>query len=239
MINQTKLLIAKRLLRFLKYIGIAVLSFVTFVLLYLLAAYVLSRISTEKEASSSNDVSIYILSNGVHTDLVMPLKTEIVDWSKEIQFAHTTGKDTVMQFVALGWGDKGFYLETPTWADLKFSTAFKAAFALSTSALHATFYKSMKEGKECVKIPISKDQYTRLVAYIQNSFDKDANGHYINIPTKAVYGANDAFYEAKGSYSLFQTCNTWANKGLKSCGQKAALWTPFDTGIFYHYNQNK
>ena len=58
---------------------------------------------------------------------------------------------------------------------------------------------------------------------------------YIN--TDAVYGKNDAFYEANGSYSLFHTCNTWANNGLKACGQKACFWTPFDSGIFYHYDK--
>jgi hypothetical protein len=35
---------------------------------------------------------------------------------------------------------------------------------------------------------------------------------------------------------MFHTCNTWANNGLKSCGQKAALWTPFDSGIFGQYS---
>jgi uncharacterized protein (TIGR02117 family) len=224
------------LLRALKLAGFAILAVVALVLIYLLAAYILSRISTGKEPVTSNDVSIYILTNGVHTDLVLPIKSDVIDWSQEIKFEHTINKDTTMKLVALGWGDKGFYLETPTWANLKFSTAFNAAFALGSSALHATFYKTLKEGKDCKKINLSKEQYVRLVNYIQESFDKDAAGHYQNIPTKAVYGTNDAFYEAKGSYNLFQTCNTWANNGLKSCGQKAALWTPFDTGIFYHYD---
>ena len=52
------------------------------------------------------------------------------------------------------------------------------------------------------------------------------------------YGKNDAFYEATGRYSLFHTCNTWTNNALKIAGQKACVWTPFDTGIFYHYQYN-
>ena len=56
------------------------------------------------------------------------------------------------------------------------------------------------------------------------------------IPTKSVYGTNDAFYEAKGHYSLFYTCNSWANQALKAAHQKAALWTISDTGILQHYN---
>jgi hypothetical protein len=73
------------------------------------------------------------------------------------------------------------------------------------------------------------------VKYILDSFQQDANGHLINIQTNANYSHADAFYEAKGSYSLFHTCNTWANNGLKASGQKCCLWTIFDTGIFLKY----
>ena len=219
----------------LKVLGISILAIVLFVGLYLLSAFILSRISVAREDTENNDIAIYILTNGVHTDLVLPIRNEYIDWSKIVRFENTTGNDTLAQYIAFGWGDKGFYLETPTWADLKFSTAFKAAFALSTSAIHATFYKQMHEDKTCVKINISKEQYLRLIAFIQKRFDTDANGEFIHIVTNANYGKNDAFYEAKGRYNLFYTCNTWANNGLKSCGQKACLWTAFDTGIFYQY----
>ena len=216
-----------------------VLGFILFVCIYLLMAFVLSRIRVEKEITSVSDVTIYILTNGVHTDIVMPVKNPQIDWSTEIKFHNTVSKDSLMEYVALGWGDKGFYLETPTWADLKFSTAFKAAFSLSTSAIHATFYKNMNEGEACKKISISKEQYARLIKFVKNSFMTNSNGNFIHIVTNANYGKDDAFYEANGSYSLFHTCNTWANNGLKTCGQKACLWTPFDTGIFYHYENNE
>ncbi len=227
-----------RLKKAFKITGYSVLSLISFVAIYLLSAFVLSRISVDKETASTEDVSIYILTNGVHTDLVMPVKSPQIDWSNDIKFQNTVSKDSLMQYVAMGWGDKGFYLETPTWADLKFSTAFKAAFSLSTSAIHATFYKNMREGETCKRISISKEQYSRLINYIKNSFKTTSGGDFMYIPTNANYGNDDAFYEATGSYNLFHTCNTWANNGLKACGQKASLWTPFDTGIFYHYDNN-
>ncbi|QMW00962.1 TIGR02117 family protein [Spirosoma foliorum] len=229
----------KSVYRLLKSIGALLLIVTILISTYLLSAYLFSRVSVNKKDSGTNDVSIYILTNGVHTDLVMPIKNNQIDWSDEIKFENTVSKDTLFQYVALGWGDKGFYLETPTWADLKFSTAFKAAFALGSTAIHATFYTTMIEGKDCVKIKLSKEQYIKLIHYIKSSFRLDANGHLINIKSHANYGINDTFYEATGSYSLFHTCNTWANNGLKSCEQLACLWTPFDTGIFYQYNQHK
>ena len=221
--------------RIFKYLLYTILGFIAYVALYLLAAIGIPKISVNNSPIKGNDVVMYIKTNGVHTDLVVPVKNEQIDWSKEIKFSNTVAKDSTMEYLAMGWGDKGFYLETPTWADLKFSVAFKAAFALSTTAIHATFYKTMTENESCRKILLSKEQYANLINYITNSLQHDSAGHAINIITKANYGNNDAFYEAKGSYSMFHTCNTWANTGLKKAGQKACLWTPSDKGIFNLY----
>lgn len=220
-----------------KIIGKIVLGFIAFIILYAIAAYTLPKIGVAKEAGTSPDVTIYIHTNGVHTDVVLPVSNELYDWRKDIKFENTISKDTAAKYIAFGWGDKGFYLNTPTWAQLKFSVAFRAAFALSTSAMHATFYKSMQEGADCKKILISKEQYSRLIKYIRSSFKTDFGNNVINIKTKANYNNYDAFYEAKGKYNLFYTCNTWANNALKACGQKACLWTPFDKGIFNQYKE--
>ncbi len=227
----------KKLKKILKYLGYTVLSIVVFVLLYLTTAYCLSRITVDKEPIESDEVTIYIKTNGVHTDLVVPVRNEQMDWSKEIKFSNTKLKDTSMNFLGMGWGDKGFYLETPNWSDLKFSVAFNAAFALSTTAIHATFFKTMTENDSCIKLNLSRKQYARLVDYISESFQKDSAGHFIYINTDANYGNLDAFYEANGSYSMLHTCNSWANDGLKKCGQKACVWTAFDSGIFTNYRK--
>lgn len=217
--------------KLLKYIAIFVLSLVT----YLLIVTLLSFVSVNEDfAENQKEIPIYILTNGVHTDIVLPIKNEYHDWTSQLKFEHTKSKDTTYQFVALGWGDKGFYLETPTWADLKASTAVKAATGLSSSAMHVTFYKSLKENKSCKKIQISLENYKKMIAFINESF-QTKSGEFLKIETDAVYGKQDVFYEANGSYSLFYTCNSWANQALKTANQKAALWTISDSGIFRHY----
>lgn len=215
----------------------SLLALIILISLYFLAAWGLSRLSTSREAATTNEVSIYILTNGVHTDLVLPVRHAYIDWSQLLPFENTRGKDTLPAYVAFGWGDKGFYLETPTWADLKASTALKAAFNMSTSAIHVTYYRRMWEDESCRKIEISHTQYERLVKYVRNSFRGTVEERPQFIPTNAQYGDNDAFYEGRGSYHLFHTCNTWANNGLKSCGQRACWWTIFDTGIFLQYKK--
>ena len=213
----------------------AILGILLFLAFYTLAAFSLSKITVNSDATTQpKEVSIYILTNGVHTDLVVPIKNESKDWSQEIKVENTKAKDSTAQFIAFGWGDKGFYLNTPQWSDLKASTAFNAAFGLGNSAMHATFFKSLTESKSCIKIAVSKENYERLVQYIESAFQYDANQNPIFIEA-TTYGNYDSFYEAKGKYNLFQTCNSWANGGLKAANQKAAFWTVTDTGIFYHY----
>jgi len=222
-----------------KITGIIILGVIGLISVYLISAYCLSRITVAEEKGNKKEVTIYIKTNGVHTDLVVPVRNNQMDWSKEVKFSNTLSTDTTFNYLAMGWGDKGFYMETPTWADLKASVAFKAATGLSSTAIHATYYTAVKEDSDCVKIEISREQYARLIKYIGDSFRKDANGHFINIKTNANYGKTDAFYEAKGRYSLFHTCNSWTNAGLKASRQRACLWTAFDTGIFLNINRER
>ncbi len=206
------------------------------ILLYALLAWLLPFIETsEKKTSDPKNIPIYIYTNGVHTDIVMPVKNNITDWSEKISFENVKSKKTDYKYVGIGWGDKGFYLDTPTWADLKASTAFKAAFWLSESAMHCSFYNEMKEADDCRKIMVTEQQYQDLVNFVDAKFDKDAKGNYMFVKTDAVYDDNDAFYDAKGTYSFLYTCNTWSNDALKAAGQKAAFWTASDVGIFQHY----
>jgi len=217
--------------KLLKYTAIFLLSLI----IYLLIVTLLSFVSVNEDVTENQDeIPIYILTNGVHTDIVLPIKNEHHDWSTQLKFEHTNSKDTTYQYVALGWGDKGFYLETPTWADLKASTAIKAASGMSTSAMHVTFYKNLKENQSCKKIQVSPENYKKLITFIKESFQIKSR-EFLKIETDAVYGKHDVFYEANGSYSLFYTCNSWANQALKAANQKAALCTISDSGIFRHY----
>ena len=225
----------KNLKKVLNFIKKVVYGIVLFLVVYVTSAFLLSKITVNSDAEKqSKDIAIYIKTNGVHTDLILPIKNEIKDWSKQIAFENTKSKDSTSNFLAFGWGDKGFYLDTPEWSDLKASTAFNAAFGLGNTAIHTTFYKEIRESSTCVKILVSNENYQKLITYIATRFKLNEKGNPILI-TATTYGANDSFYEAKGSYSLFHTCNTWANNALKTSGQKAAFWTVTDSGIFCHY----
>lgn len=219
----------------LKFLGWTLFGIFSFLALYVTSVLLISKITVNSDADfikQQKTVPIYILTNGVHTDIVVPVHNEIKDWRNQIQFSQTKSKDSLMNYIAFGWGDKGFYLDTPEWSDLKASTALKAAFGVSSSAMHTTFFKQLHEGEDCKRILISQENYQKLVNYISDSFSDPIHPQWIKGHS---YGNRDAFYEAKGSYSLFYTCNTWANSALKAANQKASLWTVYDKGIFCHY----
>jgi uncharacterized protein (TIGR02117 family) len=139
------------------------------------------------------------------------------------------------KFVSFGWGDQGFYLETPTWDDLRFSVAAKALFWRSKTAMHLTYYR--RAASDWNRISLCPQQMEALLLYVRHSFQETTSGLPILIPEKG-YGQNDDFYEGKGSYSIIRTCNNWANQGLKTAGVKTAVWSPLDKGILYQVRKN-
>lgn len=222
----------------LKKIVAYLLLIIGFFVIYLALATAVSYIPVNKDQSQYKDqnLSVYIVTNGVHTDIVVPYFNEVYDWRSYLDPSLTPGKRTSAQWVGFGWGDKGFYLQTPEWKDLKALVAFKAAFWLSESAMHVTYHDQMIADQDCIEIKLNKEQYKQLCAFILNRFDQE-NDKLQLIATDQNYGQNDVFYEAKGRYNLFYTCNTWANNALKSAGLKASFFTLWDTGIFYQYKQ--
>ena len=208
--------------------------FLIFVLTYLLAAYLVPKISVNNYKQEKAAITIYIQTNGVHSDIVVPAKTLVKDWTKTILYKQTLAADSTYNYLAFGWGDRAFYLETPTWAELKPSNALKAAFWLGKSAMHTVYQKDMVKNKQHIKIALTALEYENLVHYIEASF-KQNKGKIIPIKTSVHYNNTDAFYKANYHYSLFNTCNTWTNNALKSCHQKACLWTPHQKGIFDLY----
>ena len=225
----------------LKYTLRGLLGFVAFIALYALWAFVFPLIPVHVSpalCTSGECVPVFIITNGKHTDLALPVVTPYKDWRPDLPFDHTPARDTTWQFVAFGWGDKGFFLDMPTWDDLTFRLLFRAAFALSTTAMHVTFYHTPVEDDYCKKVvmlSIFPDDYKRLTAFIESTFKRDEQGGFIPIETDANYGDSDSFYEAKGRYNLFYSCNSWSNNALKACRQKASLWALTDRDIFRRY----
>lgn len=182
-----------------------------------------------------NGITIYLRTDGIHTDFIVPVRHEYKDWTRTLSWSDLKGQDTTFRYVAFGWGDQGFFLHTPEWSDLKFSVAFDALFYRGRSAVHVVYQDEPEEGTLCEKLVISREQYRHLTDYIENTFQHDPNGKVVSI-VKSGYWDYDNFYEAHGKYSLFSTCNSWINGGLKAAELPACLWTPLSFGILEKYD---
>lgn len=211
----------------LRFFGKLLAALLVLPLLYLLAALMLGHIVREPpRAAAIRDITVYLLDNGVHTDLALPLSNAVFDWTTVIDPADARQLYFPLDYVAFGWGDRAFYLETPQWRDMKVATAFKAVAGLGDTVIHATFLPQPRATPNSVAIDVSADEYRALAASIVASLQTDSTGRAQVIAGRA-YGDNDAFYAAHGSYSLFNTCNSWTNHRLKAAGLKHVFWTPF------------
>lgn len=177
----------------------------------------------------------FVISNGVHTDICIPVDLG-KDWLSFInpQDYHTT-RDKI-KYISFGWGDKGFYLHTPKWSDLKVSTAVEALLVNSPTAMHLTVkFDRPLESDKVKRIRICRSQIKQLRDYILDSFILDEKEFPLLI-NNAGYGKYDNFYEARGSYHLFETCNSWTNKALKIAGVCTSLKAFNEQGIMRHLN---
>jgi len=164
----------------------------------------------------STTCEIFLNSNGVHVDLVLHKKDLPADFLQDL--IHYPGED----YLSFGWGDRNFYLNTPTWSELNAMNALQALFWYSESLLHVTRYR--KRQSWWVVIRISHQQLQDVIAQITTAFRLENSRKQL---LQKSYSFYDNFYEGNGSYTCFYTCNTWINCVLQNSGIKSCLWTPF------------
>ncbi len=202
------------------------------VALYLVAALVLGLIPRNAAFVETRDgVEIHVRTNGVHAELVLPTRHGAVDWSVEFPASHLRSPGAATEWIAFGWGDRDFMLDTPTWADLRPRTAFVALSGLGTGAMHVEYIETPLVYASR-RLRLSPEQYGRLVAYVRASFARDPNGAVQWIAPG--YFDSDAFYEAVPTYNFWFTCNEWTRRALAAAGVRTALWSPFDVGVLWH-----
>lgn len=205
------------------------------ILLYCLFAVILGLIPVNSDYQrAANGTEVFVETNGIHTDFVLPLRTQVKAWTELIRRSGARRSQVPARYLSFGWGDRSFYLNTPDWSDFSLGTAFNAVLLPSETVMHVTFLDDTPELSDtCRRLVLDEEQFSKLVRYIERGFARDDTGGVKRLP-EGGYWKNDDFYEATGSYHLFNTCNDWANMALKEIGVRTALWAPFDKAIFYH-----
>ena len=231
--NKQKPSLIKKCFRFLIF---SLVIFISCILIYLACAFIFSRITIEGHKEKKAIHTVFLMKSGIHMDFLLPICNELKDWQEEFPISNTRSKDSTYKKIAIGWGSKDFYMNTPTWDDLTLKIFLISNFGLGSSAIHVKYYTdTLPKDSKILSLKLSDNQYKKLVKYIENSLKRSATtkSSFILPKNPKVLSKNDAYYDAKQNYSLLFTCNSWINNGLKESGQKACLWTPNSQGIFY------
>ncbi|WP_438752497.1 TIGR02117 family protein [Pararhizobium sp. O133] len=172
---------------------------------------------------------ILVFSNPIHTDIAIALDTET---RSRFSFLEDNGMPLGhpnARWIVFGWGGRAFYIETPTWADLKLMPVFKG-LTMDRSVMHVDVAGEIVEPSDTVTaFEIGDAEYEKLLAYIEASFTPK-DGMIAAIPDTA-YGPNDRFFEANGWFSAVVGCNTWTAKGLREAGLRTGWWNPLPRSL--------
>ncbi|MEN3809943.1 TIGR02117 family protein [Chromobacterium piscinae] len=212
----------------------ALLAIPALIACYLLAALALGLLPSNRDwRPPSSGIPIYLDSNGVHTSLILPVRSDAMDWSIAFppQQVRRPERFSQVPYISIGWGSKVFFLSIQNWADLSPGKAL-AALAFDQSVLHVEYLPQPREGQDTRRILLSPEQYRRLADFIRRSTPVDANGQ-ARQEKGYHYGDNDAFYAAHGRYNPIITCNQWTRDALASAGVRTALWSPFVQPLFW------
>lgn len=178
-------------------------------------------------------VRIHIESNGIHTGIVVPVAAAGIDWRdlvrpEDLRDPGYAGYD----HLAIGWGDRAFYLETPTWADVRPGTVLSAAIGSEHSVMHVDHVPEPRIGDDedgdIRTIVLRPEEYRRLAAFIRASFRAEQGRHPAH---QFGYADYDVFYDAHGRYSAIETCNAWTGDALRHAGVRIGAWTPFPVTV--------
>ena len=105
-------------------------------------------------------------------------------------------------------------------------------FLPSKTLMHVTRYQAVQDTWVLVKL--SDEQLQKMNKAICNTFAVNKVGEK-QLLADEHYSNTDNFYQAKGSYSIFKTCNTWANSIFKQSNLQSSVWTAFDFGLMHFH----
>jgi uncharacterized protein (TIGR02117 family) len=204
--------------------------------IYLLAALFGSLLSVNRDWTEAREgTTIYLADNGIHTDIVMPVKAQGLDWAPLIPKRDFADADPAARWIAFGSGEERVYLDTPTWWDVTPRTLWSALTG-GRRVMHVEFVADPSYAAR--EIRLRPEEYRRLWTALRTDFATGSDGKPLHVAHPG-YGTADAFYWASGKANALYTCNSWAAHRLRLAGVKTSLWPPFVQGLVWRYRTFK
>lgn len=115
------------------------------------------------------------------------------------------------RYLEVGWGDDDGYRKPLTTGIAAKALLGSKRTVLLADGFTASIRAKYREPKFTVlAVDLSRDGFVRLCDYIQRTYALDETGAPIPL--------GDGWYRARGTYSAFNTCNTWIARGLHEAG---------------------
>ncbi|MEL7499395.1 MAG: TIGR02117 family protein [Planctomycetota bacterium] len=209
------------------------LSFFSIVLFYLTLCGLGLYPVNQDYVEPAEGVDVFVLSGAFHSDIIFPIQHSTIDWRTRFPESDFELDTKLATHIGIGWGDRNFYLHTPTWNDLKFSTAANALLWPSETVTHISMISEPIVGTSIRRVRVSTEDYEAMVDHVLSSFAKNETGNFEMIPGFS-YTGNDAFYRGTGSYHVFRTCNCWVGETMRAGGIKCGWFTPLPRSVFFH-----
>ncbi|RFB79999.1 DUF2459 domain-containing protein [Methylovirgula sp. 4M-Z18] len=172
------------------------------------------------------DAPAFVCATPVHADLVLPVKTEARDW--RVLLPAVASGAPADGYIAIGWGDYGFYHDTPNWGDLTAAKVIDALSGRGPATLH-TRLVAKPNPSACQRLTVDRAGHDSLSRFVLAALDTGTDGRPRVLDAPATDGG--VFYAAKGNYSPWNTCNVWAGDALAVAGLRHAFWAPFSFGV--------
>jgi len=191
---------------------------------YFLIAAVLARSPANADwREPAAGITIFVESNGFHTGLVVPAVAAGIDWRGVVR-AEDLPHRNAGRWLAFGWGDRDFYLNTASWSDLDAAVAARAIGGSGRTLVHVAHYDDFLVDDTIRPIRLTPAQYRRLAAHLAQSFARERE-------VVPGYGPRDVFYAGSGQFSALRSCNVWVGEGLRAAGIRVGRWTPFASSV--------
>lgn len=178
--------------------------------------------------------NIYLLSTEIHSDIAVPADELLFEKFGHLASAGFDLDYPGAQWIVFGWGSRAFYINTPTWSDLKPGPLFTALTLDTETVMHVSRVSTFNAASPRVlKISLSANQYDRLLMSIAQSFLLDGEPARVRMIEGVNYTEHDAFFPAKGWFNALVGCNVWTAQILREAGLRTGSWTPLPATLYW------
>ncbi|MDC7684019.1 DUF2459 domain-containing protein [Asticcacaulis sp. BYS171W] len=162
---------------------------------------------------SNGDVTLYVINNGFHTDIVLPSEVVQAHGGLLAEAGRAAGDKA---WVVYGWGDAGFY----TAKGFSVARAFdglRALFKPGNPSVVRVFGVGRRPDEafdaEVVPVIISQAGFEALAQRMEASFAQDKGA-----PVRAKIATTDTFFDSTEHFSILRLCNHWTADQLDAAG---------------------